>query len=283
MIVERERPRETKEEPEKEATDVEAVEEKPAPVAVATRQRNLDYFRKLLKAIQEDLVLSDWLSGWIEKVDGTESVGFIINMDDGEETEETVPPVITGIQKQAIDPAQENFIALRSMHDWLDDVRYEFMYNPPPENKKNDFKEWLEEWSKIMFDFAKIEKKHVVYVQELLNRKPFQALRTGKDAIIEIGDCLAKKKLAIWVVKKEKLRVYWKSLDEWAYVIYDWAFKNAKTEPLFVYDLKEEHEPFSDLPEDEFPEIFKILEKQKKGKMVKSSDKKLAFLFDLTQ
>jgi hypothetical protein len=138
VIVERERPRVAKQEPEKDAADETVVDERPAPVAVATKQRNLEYFRKLLKEIQEDLALSDWLSGWIEKLDGTESVGFIINMDDGEETEETVPPVITGVQKQAIDPAQENFIALRSMHDWLDDVRYEFMYNPPPENKKNE-------------------------------------------------------------------------------------------------------------------------------------------------
>ncbi len=281
--MERERPRAAKQEPEKDDAEVTAVEEKPAPVTTAAKPRNLEYFRKLLKEIQEDLQLSDLLSDWIEKVDGTESVGFIINIGDDEEAEESAPPVVTGIQKEAIDPAQETFIALRSMHDWLDDVRYEFMYNPPPENKKEDYKEWLEEWSKIMFDFAKIEKKHVVYVQELLNRKPFQGLRKGKGAIIEIGDSLAKKKLAIWVVKKEKLRVYWKSLDEWACIIYDWAFKNAKTEPLFVYDLKEEHEIFSDLPEEEFPEIFKILEKQKKGKIVKSSDKKLAILFNLTQ
>ncbi|MBN2153046.1 MAG: hypothetical protein JW839_16455 [Candidatus Lokiarchaeota archaeon] len=281
--MERERPRVTGREPEKDATEEATVEGRPVPVPVAVRQRNLDYFRKLLREIREDLALSDWLSAWIERVDGAESVGFIINMDDDQEVEETVPPVVTGVHKQAIDTVQENFIALRSMHDWLDDVRYEFMYNPPPENKKSDYKEWLDEWSKIMFDFAKIEKKHVIYVQELLNRKPFQALRTGKEAIIDIGDDLAKKRLAIWVVKKEKLRVYWKSLDEWAGVIYDWAYKNAKTEPLFVYDLKEEHESFSELPEDEFPEIFKILEKQKKGKIVKSSDKKLAFVFDLTQ
>jgi hypothetical protein len=280
-----------KEAPEKEeAFEEPAAEEtrvvSPIPVpAVSTRQRNIEYFRKLLKEIQEDLALSDWLSEWVERVDGSESVGFIINMQDGEATEVSVPPAVTGAQKQAIamDPTQENFIALRNMHDWLDDVRYEFMYNPPPENKKNDYKEWLEEWSKIMFDFAKIEKKHVIYVQELLNRKPFQTLRTGKEAIIDIGESLAKKKLAIWVVKKEKLRVYWKSLDEWAGVIYDWAYKNAKTEPLFVYDLKEEHEAFSDLPEDEFPEIFKILEKERKGKIVKSSDKKLAFVFDLSR
>nr|MDO8086279.1 hypothetical protein [Candidatus Sigynarchaeum springense] len=280
--MERERPRAAREEElEKEPAEETTIEEKPVPATAAAKQRNLDYFRKLLREIQEDLELSNWLSEWIERIDGTESVGFIINMDDGEVVEETVPPVVTGTQKQAIDPAQENFLALRSMHDWLDDVRYEFMYNPPPENKKADYKEWLDEWSKIMFDFAKIEKKHAIYVQELLNRKPFQALRTGKDAIINIGDDLVKKRLAIWVVKKEKLRVYWKSLDEWAGVIYDWAFKNAKTEPLFVYDLKEEHESFSDLPEEEFPEIFKILEKQKKGKMVKSSDKKLAIVFDL--
>lgn len=282
MIVERERPRVARQQP-KDVADGTMVEEPPSPVATTTGQRNLEYFRKILKEIQEDLALSTLLSEWIEKVDGTESVGFIINMDDGEAATASVPPVITGVQKQAIDPAQEQFIALRSMHDWLDDVRYEFMYNPPPENKKSDYKEWLEEWSKIMFDFAKIEKKHVIYVQELLNRKPFQGLRTGKEAIIDIGDNLAKKKLAIWVVKKEKLRVYWKSLDEWASVIYDWAYKNAKTEPLFVYDLKEEHESFSDLPEEEFPEIFKILEKEKKGKVVKSSDKKLAFVFDLAK
>ena len=89
-----------------------------------------------------------------------------------------------------------------------------------------------------------------------------------------------KKKLAIWIIKKEKLRVYWKSLDEWASTIHEWAYSSVKTEPLFVYDLKEVNELFSDLPEDEFPEIFKILQKQKKGRVIKTSDRKMAFVFE---
>nr|MDO8112455.1 hypothetical protein [Candidatus Sigynarchaeota archaeon] len=282
--MEKEKPRLSKEELKREAAEEPAEQEKPAAVAPPiARQRGLAYFKKLLKEIQEDLALSDYLADWIERVDGTESVGFIINVDDDEESESTMAPVVTGAQKQIADLAQANYIALRNLHEWLDDIRYEFMYNPPSESKKNDYKEWLEEWSKIMFDFAKIEKKHVIYVQELLNTKPFLALRTGKDSIIEIGECLIKKKLAIWVVKKEKLRVYWKSLDEWANLIYDWAYKNARTEPLFIFNLKEENECFSDLPEEEFPEIFKILEKQKKGKILKSTDKKMAFAFDFNR
>jgi hypothetical protein len=284
LNMEKERPR-IKEKMEREAEEEPEIQEEeiPAGVPAAVRQRGLEYFKKLLKEIQEDLELSDYLEEWIKRVDGSESVGFIINMEDDEETEATIAPVITGAQKEVGDLRQASYIALRNLHEWLDDVRYEFMYNPPPEKKKNEYKEWLDEWSKVIFDFAKIEKKHVIYVQELLNCAPFSNLRSGKNAIVNLGESLTKKKLAIWVVKKEKLRVYWKSLDEWATGLYDWAFKNAKTEPLFVYDLKEEHEPFSDLPEDEFPAIFKILQTQNKGKIVKSSDKKLAFVFDFSR
>ena len=284
MSMEKERPRE-KEEVEQEPEEEPELQEEEQPIVAPApvRQRGLEYFKKLLKQIQEDLLLSSYLEEWIKRVDGSESVGFIINMEDEDETEKTMAPVITGAQKDAVDINQANYIALRNLHEWLDDVRHEFMYNPPPEKKKNDYKEWLDEWSKVIFDFAKIEKKHVIYVQELLNRSPFSNLRSGKSAIVNIGDNLTKKKLAIWVVKKEKLRVYWKSLDEWATGIYDWAYKNGKTEPLFIYDFKEEHEEFSDLPEDEFPAIFKILEKQNKGRIVKSSDKKLAFVFDFSR
>ncbi|HME54616.1 MAG TPA: hypothetical protein VKM55_20565 [Candidatus Lokiarchaeia archaeon] len=289
--MEKERPRtkekldrEMEEEPEIQEEVPEIQEEENLAVSPAVvRQRGLDYFKKLLKEIQEDLALSNYLEEWVKRVDGSESVGFIINMEDDEETEEAMAPVITGAQKEVVDLGQTSYIALRNLHEWLDDVRYEFMYNPPPEKKKSEYKEWLDEWSKVIFDFAKIEKKHVIYVQELLNSSPFSNLRSGKNAIVDIGNSLTKKKLAIWVVKKEKLRVYWKSLDEWASGIYDWAYKNSKTEPLFIYDLKEEHEPFSDLPENEFPAIFKILEKQNKGKIVKSSDKKLAFVFDFSR
>lgn len=281
MIVERQREREPAKTPVAEVGPREpAVIKAPAP----TRARELEYFKKLLKEIHNNLTFSEHVQLFIERLNSLETVAIAITLDDPDEiiSEETqvLPPVVTPEQQRSITPPADKYVALREMHAWLDDIRYEFMYNRPPGSSKSDTDEWLEEWSKVLFDFAKLERKHVIYVQEILDKQPFAKLRERKGSIIDTGERLVKKQLAVWIIKKEKLRVYWKSLDEWASTIHDWAYANVKTEPLFVYDLKEVNEMFSDLPDEEFPEIFKILQKQKKGRVIKTSDKKVAFVFE---
>ncbi|MHA1716476.1 MAG: hypothetical protein ACTSXP_12605, partial [Promethearchaeota archaeon] len=90
-----------------------------------------------------------------------------------------------------------------------------------------------------------------------------------------------KKKLAKWLKKKKILRVYWRSIEEWADQIYKWAQENLLTDPQFIYNLKESGEDFSDLPDDDFIHIFKVIVKKKKGRIVKTKDRKIAIVFDL--
>lgn len=280
MNVEKQRERPRAKEPagEKEPETPEEIE--PTVRREISHQKELDYFKKLLDEIKASLAFSDYIQGFIDRIDGPEAIAIAIDVPEATEEMNVAPPVLTPEQQAAITPEESSYIALRNMHEWLDDVRYEFMYNPPSTSKKEDYKEWLDEWSKILFDFARIEKKHVIYVQELLKVKPFSEIRGGKDAILGIGNHLAQKKLAVWIVKKEKLRVYWKSMDEWASTIFNWAFENGKSEPMLVFDFKDANQDFSTLPDDEFPRLFKILEKQKKGHVVKTSDKKVAIVFE---
>ena len=268
----REKPKEEQREQEPESVQVTYDERQ------VSHARELEYFKRLLKAIKEDLALSERISSFIQRVDSGEPIAIAIEFSDTDDTQDQLPSVVKPQHQQLLDDQESNYMALCNLHDWLEDVRYEFMYARP--KNKQDSEEWLEEWSKVMFDFAAIERKHVIYVQELLKSEPFSKLRTRKKSVVKIGNKLKDKKLAIWLVKKEKLRVYWKSLDEWANDIYDWAFENSITEPMLVYNFKETDEDFATLPDEEYREIFKILEQNKKGRIVKSSDNKLAIIFE---
>ena len=69
--------------------------------------------------------------------------------------------------------------------------------------------------------------------------------------------------------KKEKLRVYWKSLEAWADAIVEWAKDNAYTEPLFITDIRESNEPFNNLPDNDLIKIFNLIDKNKEGTRTK--------------
>ncbi len=251
------------------------------PPAIGTRTSQLEFFKNVLREIKNDLALSEYVESIIQRAENSgEPIAIAIDISDIEDSTASAPAVVQPEHQAVLDKGEQNYIALCTLHDWLESVRHGFMYSLPPDERKKDKEEWLEEWSKVLFDFAAIEKKHVIYVQELLKNKPFSKLKTREASVDVITEKLVKKRLAIWIVKRDKLRVYWKSLEEWADVIYNWAFDNVKTDPIFIYEFKDQSQDFATLPDEEFPEIFKILEKQKKGHVVKTSDKKIAFKFD---
>ncbi|MFX0102630.1 MAG: hypothetical protein ACFFCS_23890 [Candidatus Hodarchaeota archaeon] len=250
------------------------LEDEPTFQTVISYQRELENFKQSLIEIQKLIEIPDNIKRILE-LDKDSELLSTLETDIEIEGEEKVT------QQEALTKEAIIFGELCKLHDWLDDMRFEFMYSAPKTSKKDeDYKEWIEEWSKVLFDFSRLMKNHIMYLQELLKLKPFSELRSRQQFIIEFGDHLVKNELAKWLTKKEKLRIYWKSLEEWADNIYDWAYNNAMTEPLFVYDLKESGQDFSDLPENEFSIIFKILESQKKARLVKSSDKRMAIIIE---
>jgi hypothetical protein len=164
-------------------------------------------------------------------------------------------------------------------YPWLEEKRYIFMYTLP--NKKQDLKDfesWKKEWSKVLFDYARYAILHILYLRQLESEKPFSKFEDRVEALKEIADELVDREQAEWLSKsKEKLRVYWKSLENWAQEIYDWAIEISPLEPILIFEIRESNKEFSNLPKDDIIKIFKMLEKDKKGEIIKAEDGQISF------
>ena len=177
--------------------------------------------------------------------------------------------------------AYENLI---KAYPWLEEERKKFMYSMPDKNKqKNDYISWKTEWAKVLFDYARFAVIHIIYVRELNSEKPFSNFTNREPYIIEIVEELINQKQAKWLSKKKnKVRVYWKTLEVWSDEIYNWAYENGKIEPIMIYEIREaKQQDFSSLPLEDLEEIFKILAKNRRAKVMKLEDGQLAFKIKL--
>lgn len=164
-------------------------------------------------------------------------------------------------------------------YPWLEEKRYVFMYSIP--NKKinlKDFESWKNEWTKVLFDYARYAILHILYLRKLESEKPFSKFEDRNTALEIIAQELVDKKQAEWLSKsKEKLRIYWKTLDNWAEEIYQWAMEISPLEPILIFEIRESNKAFSTLPKEDLLEIFKRLEKNERGKIIKSEDGQISF------
>ena len=164
-------------------------------------------------------------------------------------------------------------------YPWLEEKRYIFMYSLP--NKKTDLKDyesWKKEWSKVLFDYARYALLHILYLRQTEAEKPFSNFEERKQALEEIAEELVNTEQAEWLSKnKEKLRVYWKSLDSWAEEIYDWAMEISPLEPILIFEIRESNQDFSKLPKEDIVKIFKMLEKEKRGEIIRLDDGQISF------
>lgn len=177
--------------------------------------------------------------------------------------------------------AYENLL---TAYPWIEEERKKFMYSMPDKNKnKNDYISWKTEWAKVLFDYVRFAVLHILYTREVITHKPFVNFTKREQYIIEIAEELISQKQAKWLSKKkEGLRVYWKTLEVWSDEIWKWAYDNGKIEPIMIYELREaKQEDFSTLPLEDLEEIFKILAKNRRAKILKLENGKLAFKIEL--
>ncbi|MCK4380711.1 MAG: hypothetical protein KAW51_06180 [Candidatus Lokiarchaeota archaeon] len=187
-------------------------------------------------------------------------------------------------EKGLIEKKLTAYEKLLSAYPWLEEERKKFMYTMPDKNKQNnDYTSWKTEWAKVLFDYARFAVLHIIYIRELNSEKPFSDFTKREKYILEIAEELISQKQAIWLSKKKrKLRVYWKTLEVWSDDIYKWAYDNGKIEPIMIYEIREaKQEDFSNLPLEDLEEIFKILAKNRKAKVLKLEDGKIAFKIKL--
>lgn len=182
-------------------------------------------------------------------------------------------------EKEVVTQEISTYELLLNDYPWLEEKRYIFMYSIP--NKKTDLKDyesWKNEWSKVLFDYARYAILHILYLRQTESEKPFSNFEARKQALEEIAEELINKEQAEWLSKsKEKLRVYWKSLDNWAEEIYEWAMEISPLEPILIFEIRESNRAFSKLPNDDIIKIFKMLEREKRGKIIRLDDDQVSF------
>jgi len=205
------------------------------------------------------------------------------NSDDAEIDMELAKLEAEIASEQAVEEAKSTFEKVLELHPWLDEKRYGFMYAyPDPKKNKADFDSWLDEWTKVLFDYARLALEHIIYPKKLLTEEPFRRFEKPKNSLEYITEELVKKKLAAWLdKKKESLRVYWRSMEDWCSAIVKWARDHVMSDPILLPDIRNSGEEFAELPEEDVKKIFEMIEKQKDGQLVKLSKNEFAIKIKL--
>ena len=186
-------------------------------------------------------------------------------------------------EKGLIEKELTAYDKLLESYPWLEEKRYEFMYSIPSKKKYlDDYESWKKEWSKVFFDYARYAILHVIYVKQVAGEIPFSKFQDRHKAIREIADELIEQGLARYLTKKkESLRIYWRTLDSWADEIYNWAYEQGKLDPIMMFEIRDAKLEFSNLPREDLEDIFKILAKNRRGKVIKSDEGQIALKIKL--
>lgn len=135
------------------------------------------------------------------------------------------------------------------MPSWGGTAQSEWMYGIPPRDDDRDL--WAEEWADFLLQWTEHNSIHVLSLATFIAEPPFKDLRNKVDSFKRIAKVLIDKEVAEWTDrKKRQLRVYWKPLEDWADLLYEWALKTGKLRlDVKSIVIQESGESFAKLPE----------------------------------
>ncbi|MHA1772240.1 MAG: hypothetical protein ACTSYL_00915 [Candidatus Thorarchaeota archaeon] len=154
---------------------------------------------------------------------------------------------------------------------WGGPEESEWMYQIPP--REEDAEMWTEEWADYLLTWAEATSTHVFSVATFIKEIPFKFLLNKTEAFKRIAEILVEKDVAEWMDRRRKqLRVYWRPLEDWVDIIYEWAMStgNVRIDVKSII-IQESRQPFATLPE---KDLYKILEMLIERGMAKWVDKK---------
>ncbi|NHJ48273.1 MAG: hypothetical protein FK733_10845 [Asgard group archaeon] len=172
---------------------------------------------------------------------------------------------------------------LEILPDWINKP---WMYVTPEHQKQLD--SWCADWSGFIMEYARINIKHIMHVEEERAQYPFNnqqaKKRLDREQLQKIGDYIVAQEMGLWWDKKKiRLRLYWRTLDEWADIIYEWSIKTGRAASadsvMTLYDIQSAGQPWSTIPQEDLKRIFDIM--VEKG-YIEWTDKKksaIAFIF----
>jgi len=145
---------------------------------------------------------------------------------------------------------------------WGDVKETEWMYGIP--TREEDRELWAGEWSDYLLEWTENRSVHVLSVATFISEPPFKDFRNKVDSFKMIAASLIDKEVAEWVDKKKRqLRVYWKPLEDWADIIYQWALRTGKLRlDVKSIVIQEIDEDFASLPEKDIHIVLTLMVKK---------------------
>ncbi|MFW9778251.1 MAG: hypothetical protein ACFFE8_05290 [Candidatus Heimdallarchaeota archaeon] len=145
--------------------------------------------------------------------------------------------------------------------------------------------QWLLTWGDFLFDFARLLNIHVIDLQEISLVYPFHnpvlRKKLTTQQLILISDFLIEKgKAKWWDDQKNRLRVYWKTLQSYAEDLFNYAFQNGY-DMVTAFDIVKMKQSWSNLPPRDIRELMKIMVLTKKAFWADGSEQKtIQFLYE---
>ena len=205
--------------------------------------------------LREDIELTE--EDWLDLLKKTKEEMKTIEAED--DTAVLVLPVTEEEEKKLEELARKAVEKLNSRFVWIAKRgRYGFMFVIP--QTEEEIEQWGAEWAGFTIDFCRELLLHIVSTRTLVMLDPFTELRPDRhQAVKVILGVLVKQELGRWVNEAEGiLRVTWKTDDEWANEIRQWALKTGRT-TLTLFKLKEHRKDLATLPKSELRIILERL------------------------
>ncbi|WXG42786.1 MAG: hypothetical protein WED04_01580 [Promethearchaeati archaeon SRVP18_Atabeyarchaeia-1] len=146
---------------------------------------------------------------------------------------------------------------------WID---YPWMYTRPLRAEYLD--SWLKDWGDFILKWCQFTVHHVVGLKDFNTSKPFDKL--PEKELRDILQFMIDRGLGKWIDKDRTVaRIMWRSLQEWATELYEWAYRNG-VEILDVPMIRSANKDFSTLP---VPDIRGVMDEMVKNKQLKWIDR----------
>ncbi len=165
---------------------------------------------------------------------------------------------------------------------WIEKKYY--WARPDPRKHPDLHQSWLEEWGSFLLKWAEATRTHVVSIPHLISEFPFNnpiiKAKLLEPEIREICEHLIYKNLAKWYDKtKRRLRIYWKTLEEFAEDLYDWAFLRGESFATLM-DLVQAGQPWSNLPPKELQQLMEFLVKERRAEWADEEKRTIQFIYE---
>lgn len=179
-------------------------------------------------------------------------------------------PVLIEREETEVVPVEEAVETpqLVNVPKWGTFTEAEWMYHIP--TREEDRNLWAEEWADFLLEWAEREKYHVISLTVFITESPFKDILGKADAFKLVASVLVEKEIAEWIGKrKQQLRIYWRPLEDWVHIIYQWALEtgNRRLDVKSIV-IQEAKQDFAGLPEKDLYIILEIMVKEELAEWV---------------